>query len=192
MRTDSWWQIINIRNNLPFVTPGTQITSSVLMSLAWWRWGSTCPPAHRSYGPWSFCFGRWGGIVAITFLPWVGLGFITITCFLKPERWHHQISKTSGWSPWSKSSLKVAPLSLCLRLLYRLAIYWCLPGVSLLFIPAVLIVLSDSVNPATQPATLWEIEVWGFILQLKHVNMRQIKILCHTEASSFLYKTSLL
>ena len=27
-----------------------------------------------------------GGDCAITFLPWVGLGFMTITCFLKPER----------------------------------------------------------------------------------------------------------
>lgn len=91
MRTDSWWQIINICNNLPFVTQ-CQITSSVLTSLAPDGGGGLPVHLHTETMVLGVSALGGGGDCAITFLPWVGLAFITITCFLKPERWQHQIS----------------------------------------------------------------------------------------------------
>ena len=100
----------------------------------WWRWGSTCPPAHGDCGPWSSSFGRWGGLRH--HIPALGgPGF----------HHHHLFSEarevtTPDFKPTQAGKVpgqrqpQVAPLSLCLRILYLPAIYWCLISLSLLFI----------------------------------------------------------
>lgn len=116
MRTDSWWQIINIRNNLPFVTQ-CQITSSVLMSLA--PDGGVAHLSHLHTETMVLGVSALGGGgIAPSHSALGGPGF----------HHHHLFSEaremtppdfTSGWCPWSKA-VSGCPLSLCLRLLTAL------------------------------------------------------------------------
>ena len=115
---------------------------------------------------WSLEFQLWevGGIVPSHSCP--GWAWVS---WPSPVFWSQRGDNTRfqahpGWrSPWSKAvsgcscqPLLEVSLPSCYLLMPHKRVFT--------FYSAVLAALRDSVNPATQPATLWEMEVWGFIL----------------------------
>ena len=198
MRTDSWWQIINICNNLPFVTQ-CQIMASVLTSLPLMAVGVYLSTCTRRL--WSLEFQLWevGGIAPSHSCP--GWAWVSSP---SPVFWSQRGDNTRfqahpGWqSPWSKAASGCSSQPLLENSLP--SCYLLIPNKLIFnFYLVVLVVLSESINPATQPATLWEMEAWGFILFLGGV-LHSTKI-CKWETNkntltqrpqSFLYKNSLI